>query len=108
MEPLGHGAIRSLHLGDLREHIALAVRLARAGAAEPLRLQLLDTLLHRSPFLGRESLRLLAWRGDERGALLGVPLWAPVNLLGLCLAPTDIMLCYHPGVCQPLYIYIES
>ena len=31
MEPLGHGAIRSLHLGDLLEHGALPVRLARFG-----------------------------------------------------------------------------
>src|SRR5437763_926931 len=108
MEPLGHGAIRSLHLGDLREHIALAVRLARAGAAAPLRLQLPDTLLHRSPFLGRESFRLLAWRGSARGALLGVALWAHVNLLGLCLDPTAIMVRHHHGVCQSLYSSSES
>ena len=32
MEPLGHGAIRCRHLGDLREHIAFAVRLLSAAA----------------------------------------------------------------------------
>jgi hypothetical protein len=26
MEPLGHGAIRSLHLGDLRQHGAFPIR----------------------------------------------------------------------------------
>ena len=29
MEPLGHGAIRFRHLGDLREHVVFPVRLAR-------------------------------------------------------------------------------
>src|SRR5215211_2026393 len=53
MEPLGHGAIRSLHLGDLREHGALPVRLLR------FRLLLLGALLHRGSFLVRESLGLL-------------------------------------------------
>src|SRR5215218_4049966 len=38
VEPLGHGAVLSLHLGDLREHGALP---------------------HRGPFLGRETLGLL-------------------------------------------------
>src|SRR5918992_3121530 len=53
MEPLGHGAIRSLHLGDLREHGAFPIR--------PLRLRLLlsGALPHRCPFLGREPLGLL-------------------------------------------------
>src|SRR5215203_1676469 len=48
MEPLGHGAIRSLHLGNLREHDAL-----------PFRLLLLGALLHRGSFLVREPLGLL-------------------------------------------------
>jgi hypothetical protein len=38
MEPLGHGAIRFLHLGDLREHVALPARLVRARAAARFRL----------------------------------------------------------------------
>jgi hypothetical protein len=45
MEPLGHRAIRSFHLGDLREDGAFPVRTPR------LRLQLAGALLHRSPFL---------------------------------------------------------
>src|SRR5215218_5940102 len=36
MEPLGHGAILPLHLGDLREHVALPVSLVRARAAARL------------------------------------------------------------------------
>ena len=35
MESLGHGAIRSRHLGDLREQVAFPVRLARARGALP-------------------------------------------------------------------------
>src|SRR5215204_5777113 len=31
VEPLGHGAIRLLHLGDLREHAAFPIRLLRFG-----------------------------------------------------------------------------
>src|SRR5438552_10303567 len=58
MEPLGHGAIRFRHLGDLREHVAFSVRLARARGAA-LGLQLLGALLHRGPLLVRESLGLL-------------------------------------------------
>ena len=53
MEPLGHGAIRSLHLGDLPEHLVFPVNLAL------FRLQLLRALLHRGSFLVRESLGLL-------------------------------------------------
>jgi hypothetical protein len=33
MEPRGHSAIRSLHLGDLREHGAFPIGLVRARAA---------------------------------------------------------------------------
>src|SRR5215212_9944672 len=53
MKPLGHCAIRSLHLGDLGEHGAFAIR--------PLRFRLLlsGTLPHRCPFLDREPLGLL-------------------------------------------------
>jgi hypothetical protein len=57
VEPLGHGAIRLLHLGDLHEQGALPfgplLVLARFG------LQLLGALLHGGPFLGREPLGLL-------------------------------------------------
>jgi hypothetical protein len=48
MEPLTHGAIRFRHGGNLGEHGAFPVRLARA--------HLLNALLHRGPFLSRESL----------------------------------------------------
>src|SRR5829696_2703866 len=53
VEPLGHGAIRLRHLGDLREHGALPFRLLRFP------FQLFGALPHRGPFLGRESLGLL-------------------------------------------------
>src|SRR5918995_7144694 len=70
MEPLGHGAIRSRHLGDLREHGAFPVRLVRARAAARGRLQLSGALLHRSSFLVRESRGLLVDRGGALGGLL--------------------------------------
>src|SRR3989441_11407846 len=68
MEPLGHGAIRFPHLSDLRKQSAFPVRLVRP--------QLLDAILHRSSFLVRESLELLAGRGGALGGLLRVHLWA--------------------------------
>src|SRR5438309_10033505 len=80
MEPLGHGAIRFLHLGDLREQGAFPVRLVRARAPARGRLHLLDVLLHRGSFLVRESLELLLGRGGALGGLLGVLLWAHGNL----------------------------
>src|SRR5205085_2286568 len=75
MEPLGHGAIRFPHLGDLREHGAFTVRLVR--------LQLLDAVLHRGSFLVRESLELLADRGTALGRLLRFSVWAHRNILKL-------------------------
>src|SRR3990172_7183853 len=88
MEPLGHSAIRSLHLGDLREHGAFPVRLVRARAAARFRLQLLGALLHRSSFLVRESLGLLVGRGGALGGLLR-------GLLGgaLTLAHENLLIC---------------
>src|SRR5260370_33090522 len=53
MEPLAEGAIRCLHLADLREHGAFPVRLVR--------FQFLDALPHRASFLVRKSLDLLLW-----------------------------------------------
>src|SRR5881409_2379193 len=76
MEPLGHGAIRFRHLGNLREHVAFPVRLLRARAAARFRLQLLGALLHRGSFLVRESLDRLADRGGALGGLLRSLLWA--------------------------------
>ena len=58
MEPLGHGAIRSRHLGDLRQHGALPVRLVAR-----FRLQLSGALPHRRSFLVRESRGRLAALG---------------------------------------------
>src|SRR5205809_3570699 len=89
MEPLGHGAIRLLHRGDLREHVAFPVRLVLlpARAAARVRLQLLGALLHRGSFLVRESVRLLVDRGGALGGLLRVLLWAHRNLLIAELAP---------------------
>src|SRR5215208_452872 len=81
MEPLGHGAIRSLHLGDLREHDAFPVRFVRAWAAARFRLQLLGAVLHRGSLLVREPLGLLVDRGGALGGLLRGLLWAHRSLL---------------------------
>src|SRR2546427_9601663 len=75
MEPLGHGAIRFRHLGNLREHVAFPVRLLRARAAARFRLQLFDTLLHRGSFLVRGSLDRPAAHGVARGGLPCIRLW---------------------------------
>src|SRR5215210_8414175 len=56
VEPLGHGAIRSLHLGDLREHVAFPCRSVLVRTL--FSLQLFGALLHRVSFLVRESLGL--------------------------------------------------
>src|SRR5206468_12253210 len=80
MEPLGHGAIRFHHLGDLREHVAFPVSPVRARAAPRFRLLLLGALLHRSSFLVRESLGFLVGRGGALGGLLRFLLWAHRNL----------------------------
>src|SRR5690349_12353288 len=52
MDALGDRPISLRHLGDLREHVALSLLLARGG------LQLPRALAHRGAFLGRESLLL--------------------------------------------------
>jgi len=62
MEPLAEGAIRCLHLADLREHGAFPVRLVR--------FQFLDALPHRASFLVRKSLDRL--RGLLRRLLVDV------------------------------------
>src|SRR2546430_3506923 len=64
MEPLAEGAIRCLHLADLREHGAFSVRLVR--------FQFLDALPHRASFLVRKSLDRL--RGLLRRLLVDVVL----------------------------------
>src|SRR5439155_14393539 len=81
MEPLGHGAIRFRHLGDLREHVAFPVSAVRARTAARLRLPLLDVFLHRGLFLVRESLGLLVGRGGALGGLLHFLLWVHRNLV---------------------------
>src|SRR5215212_5926632 len=68
VEALGHGAIRLGHLGDLRQHVALPVRLAGARAAARSRLQLPGALPYRGSFLLRESLGRLS--GGARSGLL--------------------------------------
>src|SRR5918998_4146921 len=78
MEPLGHGAILIRHLRDLREHVAFPVPLARARAAARLRLRLSGALLHRGPFLVRES---RVGRGCPLGGLLRGLLRAHRSLL---------------------------
>ena len=54
--PLGHGAIRFRHLGDLREHVAFARRPCSSSAGGCL--HLLGVRLHRAFFVVRESLDL--------------------------------------------------
>src|ERR671911_1390064 len=75
MEPLGRGAIRFRHLGDLREHVLFPLSLAR------FRLQFLSALFHRGSFLGRESLGSLVCRGGALGGLPRVLLCAHRSLL---------------------------
>src|SRR5918997_2308546 len=57
MEPLGHGAVRFRHLGDLREHGAFPCRSVLVRTL--FSLQLFGALPHRGSFLGREPLGLL-------------------------------------------------
>src|SRR5436190_759077 len=87
MEPLGHGAIRFRHRGNLREHVAFPVGLLRARAAARFRLQLLDTLLHRGSFLVRESLDRPAGHGGALGGLPCIRLWAHRGSSDLGLTP---------------------
>jgi hypothetical protein len=49
VDPLGHCAIRSSHLGDRREHVGLPVCLARARATARSRLHLLGA--RRAPLM---------------------------------------------------------
>src|SRR2546429_4629314 len=70
MEPLGHGAIRFRHLGNLREHVTFPIRLLRARTSARFRLQLLGAFLHCDAFLVRESLDRLAGHGGALGGLL--------------------------------------
>src|SRR4029079_5069702 len=55
MNPLGHGAIRFPHFGDLGEYLAFALPRVRALAASRLMFQLLGPLLHGSAFVVRKS-----------------------------------------------------
>ncbi|HSS10849.1 MAG TPA: hypothetical protein VLL25_13250 [Acidimicrobiales bacterium] len=85
VEPLGHGAIRFGHLGDLGEHVALPVRLVGARSGARGRFQFLGPLVHRGSFLVGESLGRLADRGGALGGLLRAFLCGfPVSL---CEAP---------------------
>jgi hypothetical protein len=68
MEPLGHGAVRLWHLGDLREQVAFSVRFFLVRAR--FRLQFSGAFLHRSSVLVCESLGLLVDRGGALGRLL--------------------------------------
>src|SRR5438132_298317 len=70
VDPLGHGAIRVRHFGDLREQGACVLLLARG------RLPLFDELLHRGSFLVREYAALLIGRGGALGGLLRGLRWA--------------------------------
>src|SRR2546421_4990566 len=91
---------RFRHLVDLREHGAFPVRLVRAGAARG-RLELLDALLHRDSFLGRESLELLVDRRGVLGGLLRVLPWAHgSSRLGefICAAGQSRKGCAHRAV----------
>src|SRR3712207_3984593 len=79
MEPLGDGAIRFRHLGDLREQVAFPFRLLLVRAR--FRLLLFGALPHRGSFLVRESLGLLVDRGGALGGLLRGLLRAHHSLL---------------------------
>src|SRR5439155_6052238 len=104
MEPLRHGAIRFRHLGDLREHGALPVRLGL--------LQLLGPLLHRGALLARESLGLLAGRAGALGGLGGAVLRTHENLSRLrdrnflLLGLTSVRRMRIQGILAFLIIYI--
>ncbi|TMD26009.1 MAG: hypothetical protein E6I92_10885 [Chloroflexi bacterium] len=69
MDPLGHGAIRFRHASDLFEQGAFFIRLAAAPSGYLL---LVDAVLHRRLFFGRESVVPLLDRGGAFASLLGV------------------------------------
>jgi len=68
MDAHGHGAIRFWHLGDFCQHGSFTLRPVLAEAR--FCLQLSSALLHRRPFLVRESLGGFAGRGSAPGGLL--------------------------------------
>ena len=69
MDALGHDPVGLGHLGDLREHVALAVRL---GPAAPGCLQLPGMLLHRGELVVGPALGPRLERGAAPGGLLRV------------------------------------
>src|SRR5918992_4936450 len=72
VDPLGHGPIRCRHLGDLREHVALTIRLVRALAPTSCRLPLLDCLLQGGQLLLAECAGRCRGRTGALGRLLRV------------------------------------
>ena len=98
MEPLAQGAIRFRHRGDLREHGAFPVRLVRARAAAPLRLQLLEPSLIASrsssgiPWTSCRS-RWCSWRTSACPSLQ--PLFIPFRQAGGYRGPLE-----PAGPCQ--------
>jgi hypothetical protein len=109
MEPLRHGAVRLLHRGDLREHVALPVRLALLRACG--RVQLLGAFLHYGSFLVRESLGILVGRIGALGGLLRFPLWAHRNLLFIVFMMDSHSTCQSKArlcLCVPTIIYTRS
>src|ERR1700737_1200513 len=89
MGTLGHAAIRFRHLGYLREHVAFTVPITRASAPP-----LVQDILHRGSFLGRQQLgrpaaadrglRCLLW---AHACLLKVGLFEPSCYCGDAPAP---------------------
>jgi len=64
MEPLGHGAIRSVHLGNLREHVAFPVRSALVRAR--FRLPMASSRRHGTRPCLRDA-TLVVWSPDYDG-----------------------------------------
>src|SRR5467141_40185 len=94
VEPLGHIAIGCRQLGDLGEHLAFQVRFVRARGASPAHLHLLDAVLHRGLFRGRESLVPLLGCGGALGGRLLALHW---RFPPLCvLMRTTLMLGCQP------------
>src|SRR2546423_1240799 len=94
MKPLGHGAIRFPHLGDLREYLAFPTCLVRG------RLQLFDALLHRASFLVGEFRDGSRARG---GLLLGLHCWFPLShrVRGQALAARATFPCWRIRMALP-------
>ena len=71
VDPLGHLAIRSVHLADLGENVALPVLFGGTRATAGRLLELLTALFHGGAFVLGEPVVRLRGRGAALGGLLG-------------------------------------